>query len=30
MGLLLHQVQRAQPVDKPVDHMWGREVNSNE
>jgi hypothetical protein len=20
-------VQRAQPVDKPVDHMWGREVN---
>jgi hypothetical protein len=27
MGRLPHQVQRAQPVEKPVDHMWGREVN---
>ncbi len=26
-GGLPHQVQRAQPVEKPVDHMWGREVN---
>jgi len=29
-GGICTAVQRAQPVEKPVDQMWGREVNGNE